>query len=435
MKKVLAGALGAVALLFVGIGLAAGSYTDTAGDDNAAPDVTTVTVSESPSGMLTVTVAVANYQTLPANSWFNVWFDLDSDQSTGDAGDEALIRYFASGDVQFYLWGGSELVERPTAEVAGSFAAGVLTLSVPRIALDVTSGFGVLVVGARGQVLGEEQLIASDYVPDVGRSAYVGPAPAAFTDPAGDHDVAPDITSVRVSDAKNGWVSFAISTPNYASLHGESVLVVSIDTDNRESTGDDGADALVRSVGGEVSLERWQPATERWVADAAPTRVRTRSGIGVHTIEVHRSELGNAARFGFSVISADINTSADTVVAVDLAPDDLAFFKYAYANKAALQLKITRLFGAPAQPRAGKPFTVNLAVRRSDTGRGITSGSVACRVLVDEQRVKAKGSVVAGAGRCAFVVPRTATGAVVRGSITVRSGGKSVAADFGYVVR
>ncbi len=435
MRKLLAGALGAAALLFAGIGLAAGSYTDTAGDDNAAPDVTSVTVSESPSGTLTLTLAVANYQTLPANSWFNLWFDLDSDQGTGDAGDEALIRYFSSGELDFFLWDGSQLTERSVAEISGRFETGVLTVSAPRAALGTGAGFGILAVSARGQTLGGDELIASDYAPDRGRSAYVGPAQAAFPDPASDHDAAPDITSVRVSDAKNGWVSFAITTPNYASIPGESVLVLSIDADNRESTGDDGADVLVTSVGGEVTLERWQPATKRWVDDAAPTRVRTRGGTNVHTIEVHRSELGNAARFGFAVISADINTSADTVVAVDLAPDDLAFFKYTYANKAALQLTITRLFGAPAQPRAGKPFTVNLAVRRSDTKHGITSGSVTCRVRVDEQRVKAKGSVVAGTGRCAFVVPRTAAGAVVRGSITVRSGGTSVAADFGYVVR
>ncbi len=33
-----------------------------------------------------------NYQTLPVNSWVNLWFDLDSDPSTGDDGDEGLVR-------------------------------------------------------------------------------------------------------------------------------------------------------------------------------------------------------------------------------------------------------------------------------------------------------------------------------------------------------
>lgn len=437
MTKLLAGALGvATGLLFAAFALAAGTYTDAAGDDNAAPDVRSVSVSESPSGTLTVTVAVANYQTLPPNSWFNVWFDLDSNRGTGDAGDEAVIRYLAAGEIELYRWDGSELVERPTADVAGSFAAGALTLSVPRIALDATSGFGILAVGARVQLLGGDELIASDYAPDVGRSAYVGPAQATFSDATGDHDAAPDITSVRVADAKNGWVSFAIATPNYPSLPPGSVLVLAIDADNRHSTGDDGADVLVRSIGGEAaSLERWQPASKSWVGDAAPARVRTRSGNGVQSIEVHRSELGTAARLGFAVLSADINTSAGTISAIDSAPDDLAFYAYTYANKAELRLTITRLFGAPAQPRAGKPFTVNLAVRRSDTGRGITSGSVTCRVLVEGKKVAVTGRVTRGGGRCAFVVPASAKGKAVRGSITVRSGGKSVAADFAYVVR
>ncbi len=146
------------------------------------------------------------------------------------------------------------------------------------------------------------------------------------------------------------------------------------------------------------------------------------------------SELGGSNRLGFSVVTADINTSADAVVGIDVAPDEAPFFSYTFTKKAALMLEATRLSTSPAPPRAGKPFAVNLAVRRSDTGQAITSGTVACRVLVNEKRVPAKGSVVGGGGRCAFVVSASAKGKIVRGSITVRSSGKSVAADFAYRV-
>jgi hypothetical protein len=104
-------------------------------------------------------------------------------------------------------------------------------------------------------------------------------------------------------------------------------------------------------------------------------------------------------------------------------------------NKPALRLSAKRFVTTPGRPRAGKPFAIDLPVTRSDTGRAITSGAVSCRVLAAEKRVAAQGRVVRGAGRCAFVVPASARGKVLRGTVTVRSGGKSVAADFSYVVR
>ena len=118
----------------------------------------------------------------------------------------------------------------------------------------------------------------------------------------------------------------------------------------------------------------------------------------------------------------------------DVAPDDAPFFAYTFVNKAALSLEATRLFTSPARPPAGKPFVLTLAVRRSDTGKGITSGTASCRVLLNEKRVAAKGSVSSGKGRCAFALPASAKGKLLRGTITVRSGGKSVAADFSYLV-
>ena len=147
------------------------------------------------------------------------------------------------------------------------------------------------------------------------------------------------------------------------------------------------------------------------------------------------SELDNSSRFRFSLLSADVNTAIQSVVAVDVAPDDLTFWRYSLANRPALRLSAKRFVTTPGRPLAGKPFAIDLPVTRSDTGRAITSGAVSCRVLAAEKRVAAKGSVVHGAGRCAFVVPARARGKVLRGTVTVRTGGKSVAADFSYVVR
>jgi len=433
MKRGLAGALALCGLVFAGVALSAASFSDVAGDDNAAPDVTSVTLSETPEGVLSVTVAVANYQTLPENSWFNIWFDLDSDQGTGDAGDEALIRYVADGTIEFYLWDGFTLVQRAAAGMSARYDAGVLTLTAPKNALGTMASFGVLAVSSRGQALGAEELIASDYAPDSGRSAYVSPGQGAFPDAASDQDAAPDITSVRVSDSKDGWVSFAIATPNYATLPGESALIISIDSDNRASTGDDGSEILITSVGGESVLERWNATASAWRDDTAPTRVRSRNDENLVTVDVHRSELGEAVRFGFEVIAADINTAEGTVLAVDFAPDDFGFFKYALVNKPAIRLIAGKTLANPVQPRAGKPFTVSMPVRRSDTNRAITSGAVSCNVTADGKKVRAAGRVRSGRAQCTFVVPANAS--VVRGSMTVRTGGTAVTARFSFKVR
>ena len=96
----------------------------------------------------------------------------------------------------------------------------------------------MLVVSLRSQPLGEDEIVASDYAPNAGRSTYAGPAQAAFPDPTGDHDAAPDVTSVRVTDAKSGWITFAITTPNYATLPSESAIVLTIDADSNPETGD-----------------------------------------------------------------------------------------------------------------------------------------------------------------------------------------------------
>jgi hypothetical protein len=433
VRKALAGALALGVLVWAAVAWGAATFTDGAGDDNAAPDVTSVAVSKAADGMLTVSLTAANYQTLPANSWFNLWFDLDSDQQTGDVGDEALVRYLADGGIEFYLWNGSELVERPVAGMTSRFEAGVLTFTAPESLFGGISAFGILAVGARGQTFGETEFVASDYAPDRGRSAFVAPALVSFPDPTADQDAAPDITSVRVSDAKDGWISFAISTPNYATLPPESVLLIAIDRDNQAGTGDGGADALITTVAGEIRLERWDRQGEEWIADPLPTRARVRNSGNVITVDIHRSELENSSRFGFAVTAADLNVLADAVVGIDFAPDNGSFWRYTLTNKAALKLLAAAPVGAPRAPRAGKSFTISLPVRRSDTNRGITGGTVTCNVTADGTRVRATGRVGAGSARCSLAVPKGAS--VIRGSITVRSGGATVTRRFSFKVR
>lgn len=427
------GGVAVVALVAASMAVAARGYSDAAGDSNSAPDITSVELGEATPGVLAIRLSIGNYASLPARSWVNLWFDLDSDQETGAAGDEALVRYSADGGVELFAWDGSQLVAGSTDGVTASFAAGVLTLSLPRASIAAEASFGMLVVSSRAQSLGEDELVASDYAPDAGRSAYAGPATTAFPDPAGDHDAAPDVTSVRVSDAKSGWITFAITTPNYATLPSESAMVLTIDADSNPETGEGGAELSITLVGGEVVLDRWNG--QRWARDTPPVQVRARNSRNVVAIDLHVRELHNARRFGFSLLSVDLNTAVEgAVVAVDFAPSDFSYWGHALANRPALILVATEPVATPRRPRAGRSFTVSLPVTRSDTGRSISSGNVDCRVRAAGVAVRATGRVAQGSATCAFVVPRAAKGKVVRGTITVRVGGKVVAGDFAFVV-
>ena len=421
-------------LLLASLALGAASFSDAAGDDNAAPDITSVQLSESADGVVTVTIGVANYPRLPEESWFNLWFDLDSNAGTGDAGDETLVRFVSTGAVEIWDWDGAEMVERPAVGITGRYEGGVLTVTVPKADLGGDTVFGILAVSSRSQALGQSQFIASDYAPDRGRSPYTGPVASSFPDPGDDGDAAPDLTAVRVSDDKDGWITFAISTPNYATLPGESVIALAIDRDGRPTTGDAGAELLIRTLSGEVIFERWSQAERGWVDDMPPHRVRLRNSANVVTVEVHRSELDDVPRFGFSLAALDINTQAESVLAADLAPDDGGFYRYTVVNKPALRLLAGRVSATPARPRAGRPFTVSLAVRRSDTNRPISSGNVSCRVLLGGKPLRARGSVAGGAARCSVAVPSSAAGSRLRGTISVRAGGQSTAANFAYIV-
>ncbi len=422
-----------VILATVGSAFAARGFSERADDLNAAPDITGVDVSEATPGTLTVRLTVANFQTLPPDSWVNLWFDTDSNQQTGADGDEALVRHVPGGQPKVFRWNGATLLEADGEGITSSSAEGALTVTIPRATIGATAPFGLLVVTSRGQPVADEVLIASDFLPNAGRLAFAGTETVSTTDPAGDHDAAPDLAAVRVSDAASGWITFDMTTPNYAVLPESSVIVLTIDADASSRTGDSGADIQLTLAGGEVAMDRW--AGRGWQPAQLPTRARSRNAANRVSIDLHRSELGASSRLRFSLLSADVNTAIPAVVAVDIAPDGFSYWPYTLVHKAAVTLTARAVTAVPRAPISGRRFAVAMGVTRSDTRRPITAGAVSCTARAGGRRVTAEGGVDGGVARCVLTVPAGSKGRRLRGTIAVRTAGARVTRAFSYVIR
>jgi len=85
------------------------TYPDSIGEDAAAPDITSVTVSNDDAGMITFQVTVSNRPALTQDMEFLVLLDIDKNASTGAAaflGADYVIDLI-SGSVDLFHWNGS----------------------------------------------------------------------------------------------------------------------------------------------------------------------------------------------------------------------------------------------------------------------------------------------------------------------------------------
>jgi hypothetical protein len=439
----IAAALAAV-LSAGGAALAAASFSDAVGDHHEAPDISAVEVSEV-DGLLTVRVTVANFQTLPPESFFNLWFDLDRNPSTGDDGDEANVNFQASGAFDLYRWNGRELVRAASTGMSATFAAGVFTFTAPTSSF-APAGFDLLVVSARPQS-DDENVIAADFASEHSRLAYVSPGPMTFPDPVGDEDAAPDITAVDVADTKDGWITIKATVANFQALPPDRAVLIGIDRDHNGATGDDGLEVFVTWLGGQrqVLLQRWDPKAEKWVEDTPPTRALGDSANGTVTVAIHRSELADVGRFRFWLAAVDFTAAGesafedqDDLEAVDSAPER-GFWQYLLANKPPVHLVAGVVTSKPGRPVHGHRFAIRAPIRRTDTLTRVGVGKVTCSVRTRQgagaRLVPAVGHFRNGLAECTLDVPARSAGNVLYGQMTVRALGATTVAKFTYQVR
>jgi len=417
------------------------SYADPAQDANEAPDIASVTVDDATPGAINIRVEVANFEKLPSDSRIILQLDLDRNATTGVAGDELVVRYWDDQLLEVLRWDGIRLSPSSANGMSASFTSGTFSFRAERTSLANASSFDLIVVSARTQQVGVGRVTGTDYAPASGRSVYATPGQASFTDPTGDHDAAPDITSISVSDTPAGMVEVRVSTPNYPTLPPDKIIGVDFDLAGRPAAADNVFVAYVSGSGlVQVDIEEHEILAPSKGANTATGGYEA----GVLSLSVDRRELDGAALVGVGVVSFDLVGRGESegqafegdVEALDSAPDDLTgpLLPYRLANRPPLQLRATKIVGSPARPRAGRPFTYSVVVRRLDTYRVLWNGSVTCSVLASGTSVPAAGRFARGRAECSLLVPAGAS-STLRGTVTVRAAGAVIRSTFRAAVR
>ena len=134
------------------------TFQDSTGEDPAAPDITTVTVSNDDTGLITFRVNVPNRPTLGQDMLFEIWVDSDDNAATGDpelAGVDYVMQ-LVRGEINLYKWDGTDFTRRfgdPSAvTLSQSYQAG-LTVRISASELGNTKKFKFFVIALSGLVV------------------------------------------------------------------------------------------------------------------------------------------------------------------------------------------------------------------------------------------------------------------------------------------
>ena len=274
------------------------------------------------------------------------------------------------------------------------------------------------------------------------QSATGPAAPASnsttYTDSTGEDPAGPDITTIVVSNDDGGGLTFRVNVPNRPQLTSDIALLVSLDTDANQATGDPqafGADYAIQLLGGEALLFKWDATTNNYLLAATQSTLSYSWSSGA-TIRINASDIGNTRKFNFNVIVFSGVVLDPTTGNVDftnshhdIAP---AVGLYPYIVKIGPpQLAVTSFTHAPATPVAGRAFTLRLVATRSDTGAVLQNGQVVCVGRSGTVRLTATvHRVSGGAATCTFQIPRKAKGKRFTGSDTIVFEGQKASRSF-----
>jgi hypothetical protein len=134
------------------------TYQDSTGEDPEGPDITTITVSNDDTRMLTFRINVPNRASLAQDMLFEIWVDSDDNAATGDpelAGVDYVMQ-LVRGEINLFKWDGTDFTRRfgdPSAvTLTQSYQAG-LTVRISATELGSTKKFKFFVIALSGLVV------------------------------------------------------------------------------------------------------------------------------------------------------------------------------------------------------------------------------------------------------------------------------------------
>jgi hypothetical protein len=277
-------------------------------------------------------------------------------------------------------------------------------------------------------------------------SAVGGPTAntATFQDSTSERELAPDITTVVVSNTDTGVITFKINVTGRTALTEDMYVAITVDADNNAATGDPGpitpgGEYAIELFQGNATLYRWDGTTYSRRANDPPQTSLIFSGL---SIRINASELGNTRHLNFNTFVAtgvifDRRTGdIDFSKAVDDFAPDLGHGLWNYRVKVgALKLAVKSFALSPSRPQAGRNFTASMVATRSDTGATLTGGQVSCTAAVAGKRLAARAHAFSGnRARCAWQIPASARGRRLSGKVTVVFEGRRVSRSFSATV-
>jgi hypothetical protein len=274
-------------------------------------------------------------------------------------------------------------------------------------------------------------------VPTIASGALSAPTAntQTYQDSVGEDPAAPDITTIVVSNDDAATISFRINTPNRAQYSPDVAVIMFLDSDSNQSTGDPesfGADFVIQLIQGEILLFKWDGTDYSLSATQASLSYTWSGGA---TIRINASDLNNTRRLSFDVLTISGLAFDQTTGALDCTNCKRDFAPtigfYQYEVKLTKPTLVVKRVTTTGRPKAGKPFTMRMVAARSDTGATIQGGRVTCVGRAGTARLAAKVQrVVGGAATCTWNVPAGSKGKSFRGSVALTFEGLRAAESF-----
>ena len=131
------------------------TYTDSTGENPAAPDISTIVVSNNDAGLIQLRINIPNRPTLTRDMLIFLFVDSDANANTGDPeslGADYVLQLF-EGEAALFKWDGTDFTRRPgdppATSLVFSYQAGA-TFSISAAELGNTTRFGFAAIAVSG---------------------------------------------------------------------------------------------------------------------------------------------------------------------------------------------------------------------------------------------------------------------------------------------